>query len=259
VRNPEGRNKEAATALTQAGAVVVDIDVTSDESVTQGVASAIEQLGGLDVVVNNAGVGVTGIQEHFTPDDWKRVFEVNVFGVQRVNRAVLPHLRQQGQGLLVHISSLLGRITMPFYGPYNASKWALEAMAENYRVELSSFGVESTIVEPGGFATNFIGNLIKPSDDSRNVAYGPMMDMPEQAVSGFEQNLEQNKEVQNPQFVADAIVNVIEAPHGQRPFRTVVDNIGMGDPIRPYNEQLEGITQGLYTAFGMEGMLKVKV
>jgi NADP-dependent 3-hydroxy acid dehydrogenase YdfG len=77
-------------------------------------------------------------------------------GVQRVNRAALPFLRNQGSGLLIHISSLLGRITLPFYGPYQATKWALEAMAENYRAELSLLAYNRVIVEPGGFPTTFM-------------------------------------------------------------------------------------------------------
>ena len=163
MRGIDGKNKDAANALRASGAVVVEIDVTSDESVNKGVKEAIDQLDGLDVVINNAGVGVSGMQEHFTIDDWQKLFDVNVYGVQRINRAVLPHLRNQGSGLIIYISSLLGRMALPFYGPYNASKWALEALAENYRIELSGFGIENVIVEPGGFETTFFGNLIPVS------------------------------------------------------------------------------------------------
>ena len=118
-------------ALTPVLGVGREIDVTDEASVESGVASATKQAGGLDVVVNNAGVGVLGLQETFDVDDWKKLFDVNVFGVQRVNRAVLPHMRERGSGLIIFVSSLLGRMTIPFYGPYNASKWALEALAED--------------------------------------------------------------------------------------------------------------------------------
>jgi NAD(P)-dependent dehydrogenase (short-subunit alcohol dehydrogenase family) len=114
-----------------------DLDVTDDQSVQSAVEKATEEMGSIDVVINNAGIGVIGMQEHFTPDDFQKLFDINVVGVQRVNRAVLPQMREKGSGLLIHVSSLLGRMTLPFYGPYNASKWALEALAENYRVELS--------------------------------------------------------------------------------------------------------------------------
>lgn len=138
MRNLEGRNSKAASELQSLGAKTVEIDVTHDSSVNKGMSEAIELLNGIDVVVNNAGVGVLGLQETFTAEDWKKLFEVNVFGVQRVNRSVLPHMREKRSGLLIHISSLLGRVVMPFYGPYNSSKFALEALADNYRVELSS-------------------------------------------------------------------------------------------------------------------------
>ncbi len=258
MRNVESKNKAAAEELTALGAKVVDLDVTDEANVNAAVSEAIELLGGLDVVINNAGVGVLGLQEQFTIDDFKHLFDVNVFGVQRVNRAVLPHFKSQGTGLLIHVSSLLGRVAMPFYGPYNASKWALEALAENYRVELSGFGIDSCLVEPGGYATGFLSNLMQPSDHSRNESYGEMIHAPKQAFESFEKALNENSS-QDPQQVADAIVNLIVTPAGQRPMRTVVDNMGMGTHIAPYNDQLAQIHEGLYNAFGMGDMLKLKV
>jgi NAD(P)-dependent dehydrogenase (short-subunit alcohol dehydrogenase family) len=201
MRAPAGKNRAIADRLRAAGASVVEIDVTDDASVERGVRAAIEVLGGLDVLINNAGVGVVGLQESFTADDYKRLFDVNVFGVQRMNRAVIPHFRDQRRGLLVHVSSLLGRITIPFYGPYNSTKWALEAMAENYRSELSAFGVESTIVEPGGFPTTFIDHLMRPTDTTRACDYGPMATAPESALNGFEGVLKANPQ-QDPRNVA---------------------------------------------------------
>lgn len=255
MRGINGKNKESAEELTNAEATVVEIDVTNNESVLNGVADAIQQLGGLDVVINNAGVGVSGMQEHFTPEDFQKLFDINVFGVQRVNRAVLPHLREQKSGLIIYVSSLLGRISLPFYGPYNSSKWALEAMAENYRVELSGFGIENAIVEPGGYPTTFMTSLLTPSDDSRNESYGEFMNVPAQMGEAFGKALQANPE-QNPQKVADAILSVIDTPKGERPFRTVVDSMGMGEPLKGYNEQLEQILNGIYTNFGMVDMLK---
>lgn len=257
MRTTTGRNEEVANTLKAAGAHLVEIDVTKDDQVEQGVQKAIELLGGLDVVVNNAGVGVLGMQEHFTADDFKFLFDVNVFGVQRINRAILPHFRQQGAGLIVYVSSLLGRITLPFYGPYNASKWALEAMAENYRTELSGFGIESCIVEPGGFPTTFFNNLVKPSDESRAADYGDFMNAPQAMFDSFEGALAGNTE-QKPELVADAIAGLVAQPKGEKPFRTVVDKMGMGDPIEGYNQGLGQVTTGIYSNFGIDGMLTVK-
>jgi NAD(P)-dependent dehydrogenase (short-subunit alcohol dehydrogenase family) len=258
MRNLSGRNKESANDLKQLGAHVVEIDVTSDISVERGVQMAQDQAGSLDVVVNNAGVGVLGIQETFTPDDWKRVFDVNVIGVQRVNRAALPRMRKNGDGLLIHISSLLGRMTIPFYGPYNASKWALEALAENYRTELSSFGVDVCIVEPGGYATSFMENLVKPSDSERIASYGAFANVPQVSLENFEKAVAANP-AQNPQNVANAVAKLVDIPAGQRPFRTVVDEMGMGAAIEPYNQQLAALTANVYNAFGMDTLLKLKV
>ena len=256
MRGVKGKNAEAAAELTAAGAVVIEMDVTDENSVNTAVAQTIDELGGIDVVVNNAGVGVAGMQEHFTVDDFQKVFDVNVFGVQRVNRAVLPHMRAQGSGLIVYISSCLGRITLPFYGPYNASKWALEGMAENYRAELAGFGIENVIVEPGGFETNFVGNLLQPSDQSRVPEYGDFMNAPAQMGEGFFAALQANTE-QRPEKVVDKIVELIEGERGKRPFRSVVDFMGMGDLVGPANAQLEQSMHGLYGNFQMEGMLSM--
>lgn len=258
MRSTETKNKEVAEELSQLGAKIVELDVTNEENVNAGVAKAIKLLDGLDVVINNAGVGVLGIQEQFTPEDLHWLFDINVFGVQRVNRAALPFLRNQRSGLLIHISSLLGRISLPFYGPYNASKWALEALAENYRVELSGFGVDSCIIEPGGYPTSFMSNLMKPSDKLQNESYGEMANAPQHMFENFESALANNP-AQTPENVSDAIAKLINTPAGQRPMRTIVDNMGMGDYIEPYNNQLAIIHKGIYTAFGMESMLNLKV
>ncbi len=257
MRNTDGKNQQAADELQSAGAHIVEIDVTDDASVNRGVTAAIEMAGGMDVVVNNAGVGVIGLQETFTPEDWQKLFNINVFGVQRVNRAVLPYMREVGSGLIIYVSSLLGRMTIPFYGPYNASKWALEALAENYRTELSGLGIESCIVEPGGFPTSFMDALIKPGDSSRDESYGELTQAPVGFFKNFEQALANNPE-QKPQNVADAIAALIDTPAGERSFRTVVDKMGMGDHIVGYNEQLTQITSGIYNAFGIGDMLKLK-
>jgi NAD(P)-dependent dehydrogenase (short-subunit alcohol dehydrogenase family) len=257
MRGTQGKNSSPAEELAGRGATVVEMDVTDDDSVESSVAQALEASGHLDVVVNNAGLGCLGVQETFTPEDWNRVFDVNLFGVQRVIRAVLPGMREQGSGLLLQVSSLLGRVVLPFYGPYNASKWALEAMCENYRVELSSFGIDVAIVEPGGFATTFAASLIRPSDESRNASLGEFAQQGEHLLNGFEQALADTPG-QDPQNVADAIVDVIETPAAQRRFRTTVDKMGMADAIDPYNDHLEKVTFGLAEAMGMADMLKLK-
>lgn len=257
MRDINGKNKDTAATLKSLGSEVVEMDVTNDQSVEKAINEGIQKLGSIDVVINNAGVGVLGLQETFTTDDWKKIFEVNVFGVQRVSRAVLPHFRGKKDGLFINISSLLGRITVPFYGPYNSSKWALEALTENYRAELSQSGIDVCLVEPGGYPTTFMNNLVRASDSGRNAQYGEMGQMAEGFFKGFEQALASNP-AQNPKDVANAIVKVIETSTGQRPFRTIVDKMGMGDHLEGYNQQHAQITSGIYNAFGIGHLLTVK-
>jgi NAD(P)-dependent dehydrogenase (short-subunit alcohol dehydrogenase family) len=257
MREITGRNREAAQELTARGVTVIEIDVTDDASVESGVRQAITSLGQIDVVVNNAGLGALGLQEGFTAEDWKKVFDVNVFGVQRINRAVIPHMKERGNGLLIQVSSLGGRLSIPFQGPYSPSKWAVEALAELYRVELSQLGIESAIVEPGGMPTEFLGRLLGPSEPGRLADYGDVAALPGAFFDAFETTFAANPE-QNPELVADAIVNLIALPYGERPFRTVVDRMGLGDLVSPYNDHLESLTQSIYSMFEISHLLKVK-
>ena len=257
VRDIAGRNKTKVADLEKLGAKFVEMDITNDASVNRGIETGIQLLNGIDVLINNAGVGVLGLTEAFTTDDMKRVFEVNVFGLQRVSRAVIPYMRKTSRGLVINISSLLGRITVPFYGPYNASKWAVEGLTENYRTELSQSGIEVCLVEPGGYPTAFIDNLVRPSDSERAKAYGPMGNMPEAFLENFEKALAANP-AQDPSHVAQAICKLVKTPHASRPFRTIVDAMGMGGPIGDYNAILAKITEGIYSNFGIANLLAVK-
>lgn len=256
LRDIARRNASSAAELEARGMTVVEIDVTDDSSVESGVAQAVHELGHIDVLINNAGIGTHGLQENFSPDDFRRLFEINVFGVQRMSRAVLPAMRAKGSGLILNISSLLGRVALPFYGPYNASKWALEALSENYRIELSAFGVDVAMVEPGGFPTQFISSLMHPTSRDRDAGYGDLAGAPKAALEGFEEFLAANPQ-QNPQLVADAVIDVIGRSPGTRPFRSVVDRIGMGEPLEAYNEQLASVTTSIFTNMGIEGMLQL--
>lgn len=254
LRDVTGRNAGVAAELTAAGVNLIEMDVTSDASVDAAVAQLLARAGQVDVVINNAGVGVLGVQETFTAADLQRLFDVNVFGAHRVTRALLPQLRQQGRGLVLFVSSLLGRITVPYYGPYNASKWAVEALAENYSTELAGAGIDVGVVEPGGYPTTFMNNLVRPSDQARIDALADQSAAAQQFLEGFEHALAANP-AQDPRHVADAMVQLVEAEPGTRPFRTVVDAMGMGAALEPYNAQLHTVTRGIYSAFGIDGLL----
>ncbi|MET0662825.1 MAG: SDR family oxidoreductase [Ilumatobacteraceae bacterium] len=145
----------------------VQFDLTNDDQVQRGVASILAEAGRIDVVVNNAGVGHFGPIETTTDEQWRILFEVNVLGVARVCRAVLPAMREAGSGVIVNISSINGKITGSFGGPYAASKFALEALSESLLFEVEPFGIRVVVVEPGQFDTSiFDKGRARPLVDS---------------------------------------------------------------------------------------------
>lgn len=256
MRSMHGRNKTIADDLKSKGIALVEMDVTNEDSVNFGVNSAIEIMGGLDTVFNNAGIGANGILECFTVDDIQKMFDVNVFGVQRLMRAVLPYLRNQGKGTIIHTSSCIGRVTTPFLASYSASKYALESLAEGYRAELSGFGIESCIVEPGGFPTGFMGGMITPGDTERLKQFGEMASLPETSINGYVAYVESIPE-QRPERVAEAVVKLVNTPFGEKPFRTVVDFSGLKPAIEKYNKALNEATKAIYTANGVDNLLSL--
>jgi NAD(P)-dependent dehydrogenase (short-subunit alcohol dehydrogenase family) len=136
----------------------LSLDVTQDESVAACIAEIIRAAGRIDAVVNNAGCGIAGAIEDTTAAEALSQFETNFFGTHRVCRAVLPHLRAQRAGIIINMSSLAGRIPLPFQGFYSATKFAIEAYTEALRMEVRPFGINVSMIEPGDFATSFTSN-----------------------------------------------------------------------------------------------------
>lgn len=256
VRSRGGKNADAVAELEASGAAVVEMDVTDADSTERGVAEAVSRLGGLDVLFNNAGIGSYGIQELMSPEAMARVFDVNVMGVQRVMRAALPRMRAQGRGTVLYTSSLIGRITTPFYGTYAASKWALEAIVECYRTELSGFGIESCVIEPGAMPTAFFDGMVSPDDPKREAEYGAFAAVPGMSGAGLAELLAATPQ-QRPERVAEAVVALLDMPFGRKQFRTVVDHVGVGPEIERYNDALDVVTRTVMTAFGIEQMLEL--
>ena len=227
MRDINGRNAEASDQIRELAerenlAInLVELDVTDDVSVDEAVSEVIDRSGRVDVLVNNAGFGYMGPTETFTLDQIQQQFDTNFFGVARMNRAVLPYMRGQGSGLLMHVSSIAGRLTMPFMGIYSASKFAVESLAEAYRYELSSLGIDSVIVEPGAFPTSIFAKIGQPADHSRLAEYGDLAKIPQQMGAGFEEMFSGDT-APDPQEVADAIAKLVATPAGQRPLRTLV-------------------------------------
>jgi NADP-dependent 3-hydroxy acid dehydrogenase YdfG len=227
-----------ASANGASGSIdVLEMEVTDDESVLTAVNAALAGVGYLDVVVNNAGISSLGLTEAFTPADFARVFDVNVNGVVRVNRAVLPSMRARGSGLLVHVSSAAGRATVPGAAPYCASKYALEALADAYRYELHPWGIQSILVEPGIYRTAIIDNALTASDAARLANYGPRASYADTVKAVFAAAM---ADPGNPGAadVGDAIVCLVEMDPGERPFRTVVSP-PLLPMLGPYNDMAE--------------------
>jgi NAD(P)-dependent dehydrogenase (short-subunit alcohol dehydrogenase family) len=262
MRDLDGKNAAQAKDLRDSAGGkkgtlrILDLDVTSDMSVDTAVQKALNEVGYIDVVINNAGIGMAGFAEGFTVDQLQRIFDVNVFGIQRVNRAVLPAMRERGSGLLIHVSSSMGRLVIPFAAPYTATKYAVEGLAESYRYELAGTGVDVVVVEPGGFGTGFASNMAVPADEVRVESYGKLKEIPQQMWGGFVQQL-QGENAPDPQVVADAILTLIETPAGQRPLRTVVDPMTGGEAASAINQTTDQIQSQLLGAFGMGDLLSV--
>jgi NADP-dependent 3-hydroxy acid dehydrogenase YdfG len=155
-------------------------------------------------------------------DDVRAIYEVNVYGALRMNRAVLPIMHRQNQGLLMHVTSSAGRLVFPFMGIYGSSKFALEAIAEGYHYELSQTGIESIIVQPGSFATKVASNMLSPSDLSRADAYAAIQPQ-HQGIKAALVGGESDPNAPNPQAVADVILTLVNAKPKTRPLRTIVD------------------------------------
>jgi len=261
MRDPNGRNASAKADLLAKGPSgsidVVELDVTRETSVDEAIGLVEQKCGGLDVVVNNAGIVAMGMTESFTPDQLKALFDVNVVGVQRVNRAALPLMRRTAQnGLLIHVSSVLGRYIIPFLGIYTASKFALEALAECYRYELGPFGIESVLVQPGTYPTSIMANMVEPGDATRDAAYGQL---PAQAagIKASISSLSSMENAPNPRDVADAIVRLVAAQPGSRPARVVVDPQG-GAFANAVNDVSATVQEQLFGAMGMTALLRPK-
>ena len=195
MRGVDGRNSAVAAelrGLVQSEGIdlrVLELDVTSDASVEAAVEMVIMESGAPDVVINNAGQMFMGITEAFTADEVARQLDINVIGVHRVIRAFLPAMSQAGSGLIINVSSIAGRMSLPFFTIYHASKWALEGYSLGLRSELASSGIDVVSLQPGPFTTELFGRGPAPADvDGRSETYpasvaAPMGTPPPQGLS----------------------------------------------------------------------------
>jgi NAD(P)-dependent dehydrogenase (short-subunit alcohol dehydrogenase family) len=203
----------------------IELDVQSQESADAAVARIVAAHGRIDVVVHNAGHMVFGPAEAFTPEQYAELFDVNVLGSQRVNRAALPHLRRQGRGLVLWVGSSSHRGgTPPYLAPYFAAKAAMDAVAVSYAAELARWGIETSIVVPGAFTkgTNHFAHSGTPADGARVAEYdaGPTAGFADEILAGLAACEPADADVAT---VAAAMVDIVGRPFGRRPFRMHVD------------------------------------
>ena len=221
MRGTQGKNREAAEALRKQGIMTVELDVSDDASVEAGVKKVLAEAGKIDVLINNAGIGSAGVTEAFTAEQAKVVFETNVIGLLRVTRAVLPSMRENRDGLIINISSVLGRVTFPFFGIYGASKFAVEALTDSLRYELSQLGIEVVAVQPSAYPTNFLTSIQIPAGTEVTKSYGEVGQIPDAMFKAFMSKFE-GKDAPNPHDVAEAIAKLVGQSKGSRATRTVV-------------------------------------
>jgi NAD(P)-dependent dehydrogenase (short-subunit alcohol dehydrogenase family) len=249
MRDPGGRNAKNASeirALAEKDSLpiyVLEMDVTDDASVERAVDNAIAKAGRIDVAINNAGYYLSGLEEAVTTEQAQRLMDTNFLGPVRVNRAVLPHMRRQRSGVLIHVSSGAGRVVIPSAGFYCASKFALEALAEAYSYELAAQGIESVILQPGQYETPVFGNTVTAADEARTTTYGAAKEIPAKVNGAL------SSTAGNAQDVADAVLRIIETPAGERQLRYHVSPQNFGvDEINALSKQVQA---NVLEAFGL--------
>ena len=249
MRDPGGRNAKNASEIRTLAEkdslpiYVLELDVTDDASVERAVDAAVAKAGRVDVAINNAGYVVSGLAEAVTTEQAQRLIDTNFLGPVRVNRSVLPHMRRQRSGLLIHISSAAGRVIAPSMGFYCASKFALEALAEAYSYELAAQGIESVIVEPGQYETPVFGNIVTAADEARTNTYGAVKQIPAKINAAL------SSTAGNAQEVADAVLRIIETPAGEKQLRYLVSPQSFGvDEINALSKRVQA---NVLEAFGL--------
>jgi len=263
MRDVEGRNRgraeELRTVSRSRGIALIplELDVLSLDSADAAAATIVREQGSIDVVMQNAGHLVVGPSEAFTAEEMMKVFDTNLFGAQRVNRAVLPYLRKQESGLVLWISSTTTKGGFPpFMGPYGAAKAAMDSLAVTLSYELARFGVETSIVVPGAFTsgTDHFPSAGKPADAATAAAYARydgVMDQIGERLTAL------TPAHADPKAVADEVVRIVGLAKGTRPMRSVIDFVG--DGAAQVLEVSERVRIEFAHRIGMGDLLEAKV
>lgn len=260
IRDPHGRNSHKSTRLREyvesngKHIDIVDLDIHLDKSCENAVQKVIEKEGVIDVVIHNAVHLFIGYSEAFTPEQIASSINTNVLGVHRLNRAVLPYMRKQGNGLLLYVGSGITNVTAPFMTPYVIGKAAMDALAENTAYEISQFGVETTILMPGVFmdGTSHFETAEYPKDEVILKEYERL----EKDYNNYEDGLRKLFRFGDApiQGVADKIAEILNLAKGKRPLRDTIDYSDWlaesGNKIR------EALTERVFKIMGYSHLMK---
>ncbi len=253
MRNPDGKNASTKAELERhsTNITVVDMDVTNDASVKEAIGGIIAAEGKVDVLINNAGVMYLGITEAFSIAQAKEQMEINYYGAIRTMQAVLPAMRAAKSGLIINCSSLVGQISPPFFSTYSATKHALEGYTQGLRYEVSPFGIDVAIVEPGPFGTGLLASGQTPAHSDVLTSYGELAKVPAAIGAHFAAFL-QSDQAPKPQLVVDAYLALADMPAGKRPTRTVV---GIAWGVDEMNATKQPIQDRVLQEMQLEGVL----
>ncbi|MDR3727765.1 MAG: SDR family oxidoreductase [Terracidiphilus sp.] len=261
IRETTGRNAPQVAALDAFAAEngvdlhAIEMDVISQKSVDAAIEKVLSEQRRIDVIVHNAGHMTFGPSEAFTVEQLAENYDVNVLSAQRVNRAVLPIMRRQRNGLLVWVSSSSAKGgTPPYLGPYFAAKAAMDSLAVSYAGELARWGIGTTIIVPGAFTkgTNHFTHATSPQDATRAEEYakGPTVSLSETALKGL---AALEPEDADPTEVARAIVRIVDTPERKRSFRVHIDPSQDGAEIA--NAVSDRMRSELLRRIGLEDLL----
>jgi NAD(P)-dependent dehydrogenase (short-subunit alcohol dehydrogenase family) len=253
MRDPQRKNREHAEMLRKQRIEVIELDVSSDVSVDRAVKAVLARAGRVDVLINNAGILSAGVTEAFAPAQATAVFDVNVVGLLRTTRAVLPAMRGQGDGLIVNIGSILGRVTFPFFGITGASKFAIEALTDSLRYEVSQLGIDVVLVQPSAYPTQLYASVQQPAEAGRAAEYGAVGEIPGAMFQHFMTTFKA-ADAPNPHDVAEAIAKLVAQPKGSRLARTVVGAAFGADKV---NEQTAPVQAHVVEALGLSHLARI--
>ena len=239
MRSPE--KEEDLTALDDV--LVTRLDVTDETSINEAVAAGIERFGQIDVLLNNAGYGAYGPLEALPMDKIHRQFETNVIGLVATTKAVLPHMRENGTGTIVNISSIGGQMTFPLGALYHGTKFAVEGLSESMHFELAAAGIKTKIVEPGMIATDFGGRSFDFTNDETMTQYQPVV----QALFGA---WGENAQASEPIVVADVIWDAVTDGTDTLRYRAGADAVELLDNRKALDDAT--FIGGLKTQLGLE-------